>query len=230
MEEKKILVAPSILSADFRNLEHEVKAAENAGADMIHCDIMDGVFVPNITFGPLIVETVKKCVSIPLDVHLMIVNPEVYVLDFRNAGADIITVHAEACENLPQVISIIRNSGAKVGITVNPDKPLDLILPHIEHIDQILIMSVYAGFAGQTFIHDAISRIKTVYDALKKIDSSIDIQVDGGINSDTAQLCAENGATVFVAGSYVFSSNNFQQRIECVRAGAQNGRKKLLHA
>ena len=152
MSKRPILVAPSILSADFRSLETEVKRARDSGADWIHCDIMDGHFVPNITFGPLVVAAVKKCVSVPLDVHLMISHPAKYIGAFRDAGADIITVHAECDDPLDELIPMIRESGARVGVTVNPDKPLDPILARLDRIDMVLIMTVYAGFGGQKFM------------------------------------------------------------------------------
>lgn len=225
MNEKKIMVAPSILSADFRILEKEVKAAEDAGADMIHCDIMDGRFVPNISFGPMVVEAVKKCVSIPLDVHLMIIHPEKYVKNFRDAGADIITVHAEACEDLPSVIKLIDDSGSKIGVSVNPDKPVDLFLPHLRQIDLVLIMSVYAGFGGQKFMREVMPKVRTVYEEAQRISHMLDIEIDGGINGETAQTCAENGANVLVAGNYVFSGNDYRGCIEAVRRGAKAGWK-----
>lgn len=217
MSDRKIKIAPSILSADFRILEQEVKAVESAGADMIHCDIMDGVFVPNISFGPMLVESVKKSVSIPMDVHLMIVNPQNYIKQFRDAGADIITVHAEACDDLPHVISLIRECGAKVGVTVNPDKPIDLFLPLLDTIDLVLIMSVYAGFGGQKFISETMSKVKAVYDEAKKIGHTLDIEVDGGVTCETAHECIENGANILVAGSYVFGGDNYRERIDLVR-------------
>lgn len=226
MSERKIIVAPSILSADFRILEKEVKAAEEAGADIIHCDIMDGRFVPNISFGPMVVETVKKCVSIPLDVHLMIVHPEQYVKNFRDAGADNITVHAEECDNLPSVIELVKASGSKVGVSVNPDKPIELFLPFLNQIDLVLIMSVYAGFGGQKFIQDVMPKVRGVYEEALRIEHPLDIEVDGGINGETAQICAENGANVFVAGNYVFKGSDYRERIEAVRKGAVAGWKR----
>lgn len=223
MSENKILVAPSILSADFRILEKEVRAVVNAGADMVHCDVMDGRFVPNITIGPLIVEAVKKCVSVPLDVHLMIVEPRQYITNFRDAGADIITVHAEVCDDLPDVIKQIKDSGARAGVTVNPDKPVEPFLPYLKEIDQVLIMTVFAGFGGQRFLEDMMPKVKAVYEEAKRIGHSPDIEVDGGINSETARICAENGANVFVAGEYVFKSDNYKESIENVRQGALAG-------
>jgi len=217
-----IYVAPSILSADFRILEKEVKIAEKAGADLIHCDIMDGSFVPNISFGPSIVNAVKKSVSVPLDVHLMIVNPEKYVKDFHEAGADIITIHADANKNLQSVIESIRKRGSKVGIAVNPDKPVDLFLPYLSQIDLVLLMTVYAGFGGQKFIPEVVWKIKAVYNEAHRINHKIDIEVDGGINNDTAKLCAEHGANVFVAGSYVFNSSDYSIPIQAIRDAAKN--------
>ena len=228
MSEKNFLVAPSILSADFRILEQEVKAVEDAGAEMIHCDVMDGRFVPNITIGPVIIEAVKKSVSIPLDVHLMIAYPENYIKNFRDAGADIITIHAETEMNvdLPSMIKLIRESGARVGVTVNPDKPVELFLPCLKQIDLVLIMTVYAGFGGQKFIADTMPKVKAVYEEAKRIGHSLDIEVDGGINGETARVCAESGANVFVAGNFVFGGENYKERIDAVRNGAKAGWKK----
>ncbi len=226
MSEKKIQVAPSILSADFRILEKEVHAVEEAGADLIHCDIMDGRFVPNISYGPMIVKTVNKCVSIPLDVHLMIVHPEEYITQFRDAGADYITVHAEACEDLPSVLGLIKESGAKTGVAVNPDKPVDLFLPWLNQIDLVLIMSVYAGFGGQKFIEDTMQKISAVSDEAKRIDHSLVIEVDGGITGETAPVAGLHGADIFVAGSYVFGGDDYRERIEAVRSGAVTGRNR----
>jgi ribulose-phosphate 3-epimerase len=214
---KKIEIAPSILSADFRNLEREVKAAEDAGADRIHCDVMDGVFVPNITFGPLVVEAVKKCVTIPLDVHLMIIHPEKYIQQFCDAGADILMVHAETCENLPGILDSIKTRGVKAGVAVNPDKPLELFMPYLDKIDQVLIMSVYAGFGGQKFMVDTMVKAKQIYNVVKDRYPHIDIEVDGGVNKETASICKENGINVLVAGSYIFGADNYKSRIDSIR-------------
>lgn len=221
MGSRKIEVAPSILSADFRMLEREVKSAQDSGADRIHCDIMDGHFVPNISFGPLIVETVKKCVSIPLDVHLMISEPHKYIDQFCNAGADVLTVHAEACLDLPQVISRIKSHGVKAGASINPDKSLELLTNQLGYLDQVLIMTVYAGFAGQSFISEMLDKIKRVSIEISNYNRIIDLQVDGGINDRTAALCAENGANVFVAGSYIFKAQNYRNAIGAIRNAAQ---------
>jgi len=221
--QKKIEVAPSILSADFRNLEKAVKDVEAAGADRIHCDVMDGHFVPNITFGPMIVEAVKKCVSLPLDVHLMISKPPDYIDSFCNAGADIVIVHAEACgESLAEILSKIKGHGVRAGVTVNPDKAVGLFLPHLENIDQVLIMTVYAGFGAQKFIPETAEKVRAVHGAARARNIAVDIEVDGGINAETAKLCAGLGANVFVAGNYVFKSDNYKERIEAIRASAQS--------
>ena len=217
MNTKKIEVAPSILSADFRNLESEVKAVQDAGADRIHCDVMDGHFVPNLTFGPIVVEAVKKCVSIPLDVHLMMYHPEKYVNQFCDAGADILMVHAEACEDLSAVLDSIKKRGIKSGVAVNPDKPIDLFLPFLDKIDQILIMSVYAGFGGQKFIPETIEKVKQVAESVAEKYTHIDIEVDGGINNDTAKICIASGVNVLVAGSYIFGATDYKERVSAIR-------------
>ncbi|MBD3346000.1 MAG: ribulose-phosphate 3-epimerase [Chitinivibrionales bacterium] len=224
MNNKKIYICPSILSADFRKLEQEVKDVEQAGADRIHCDVMDGHFVPNLTFGPMVIEAVKKCVSIPLDVHLMISNPEKYIDNYCNAGADILTVHAEVCkEGLPEVLAAIESKGVKRGVTVNPDKGIDLFLPLLEQIDQVLIMTVYAGFGGQKFISEMLPKIRSVRDTALEREHPIDIQVDGGINDETARECAAEGANVFVAGNYIFGADNYGRKIDALRQGASTG-------
>ena len=218
MKTKKIEVAPSILSADFRNLEREVKAVQDAGADRIHCDVMDGHFVPNLTFGPFIVEAVKKCVTIPLDVHLMMYHPEKYVNQFCDAGSDILMVHAEACDDLPAVLESIRKKGVKCGVAVNPDKPVDLFLPYLDIIDQVLIMSVYAGFGGQKFLPETMNKVKQVADLILDKYNHIDIEVDGGINNETAQTSVANGVNVLVAGSYIFGAKDYKEQIASLRA------------
>ncbi|MDR2729221.1 MAG: ribulose-phosphate 3-epimerase [Chitinispirillales bacterium] len=220
---KKIEIAPSILSADFRTLEREVKAAQDAGADRIHCDVMDGHFVPNITFGPLVVEAVKKCVSIPLDVHIMISDPQKYAPDFCNAGADVLTFHAEALNDtnaIKKLIDDIRSKGVRPGVAVNPDKPVELFMSELASIDQALIMSVYAGFGGQKFIIDTMEKVRAVRRAAIEQGLDIDIEVDGGVNGETAELCAKAGANVLVAGSFVFGSGDYKGRISAVRESA----------
>jgi ribulose-phosphate 3-epimerase len=220
MPSRTIQVAPSILSADFRRLEQEVKDAEAAGADRIHCDVMDGHFVPNLTFGPFIIEAVKKCVSIPLDVHLMIANPQKYIAEYCNAGANILLVHAEVCPDLGQVLLDIRKHGAKAGAAVNPDMGITPLVPHLITMDQVLIMTVYAGFGGQKFMPEMLPKISAIRDKATKLGLSPDIEVDGGINAETARQCISLGATVLVAGSYVFGGKNYKDRIEAIRRAA----------
>jgi ribulose-phosphate 3-epimerase len=217
----KIEIAPSILAADFRNLEREVKSAQDCGADRIHCDVMDGHFVPNISFGPFIIEAVKKCVSIPVDVHLMISEPQKYVKQFCDAGSDILTIHAEACSDLNAVLNQIRGCNVRAGVAVNPDKPVELFANHFEKIDQVLIMTVYAGFGGQKFIPEMIDKIKKVADLILTQDQKIDLQVDGGINHETGALCAKAGVNVLVAGSYVFGSDDYRIAIDALKSAAE---------
>jgi ribulose-phosphate 3-epimerase len=210
------VIAPSTLSADFNNLGYDINAIEAAGADWIHCDVMDGAFVPNISFGPMIVEAVNRITDLPLDVHLMINEPIKYIEQFRAAGADIITVHSNACSNLGETIAKIRESGAKVGVAVNPDIPIDTFTNYIENIDLVLIMSVFAGFGGQSFIGDAMDKVKAIKELVDSKNLSIDIEVDGGVNDITAKECISAGANALVAGSYVFKGD-YKQRIDSIR-------------
>jgi ribulose-phosphate 3-epimerase len=223
-----IEIAPSILSADFTCIEREVKKAQDAGADRIHCDVMDGHFVPNLTFGPLMIEAVRRCVTIPLDVHLMITDPLKYVDDFCRAGASTLIVHAEVCD-VPLVAAAIRKNGVRPAVSVNPDKPASLFLPHLHTVDQVLIMTVFAGFGGQKFIPEMLDKIETVRAEAARRNLSIDIEVDGGINDKTAEECARHGANVFVAGSYVFGHGDYDVRIRLLRESAGRGREHLGH-
>jgi ribulose-phosphate 3-epimerase len=224
MNPTRIQIAPSILAADFTCIEREVKAAQDAGADLIHCDVMDGHFVPNISFGPFVVEAVRRCVTIPLDVHLMISDPGSYIDAFCNAGASILTVHAEACGDIPSICEKIRARKVRAGISVNPDKPVSLFIDKMEHIDQVLIMSVHAGFGAQKFMPDVLPKVIQVHKAARQQKHVIDIEVDGGINDKTALECARVGANVFVAGSFVFGKNkDYAERIRALRAAADQG-------
>nr|BFD60310.1 ribulose-phosphate 3-epimerase [Bdellovibrio sp. CKG001] len=196
------MVAPSILSADFANLEKEIKAITEAGADWVHVDVMDGRFVPNITIGIPVVKSLKKVSSLPLDVHLMIEEPERYVEDFIKAGSDYLTIHVESTKDAAGTLRKIRELGAKAGITLRPRTPVEQVLPLLPLCDLVLVMTVEPGFGGQSFMHDQVAKITRLREEISSKKLNCLIEVDGGINADTAKICHE--ADVFVAGSYVF--------------------------
>lgn len=221
---RPVKIAPSILAADFRRLEAEVLAVQDAGADWIHCDIMDGVFVPNISFGPMVVEAVKKCVSIPLDVHLMIESPHKYIRQFCDAGADTLTVHADGCDDLPAVLEMVSAAGVRTGVTVNPDKPLSLFDRFLDKIDLVLIMSVYAGFGGQEFMPEVLEKVRILAALRDERGLDFDIEIDGGINDRTAVPALESGVNVLVSGSYVFNALDYREAMERLRRGPSSGR------
>lgn len=221
MLSSKIEIVPSILSADFRCIEVEVKAVAEAGANRIHCDVMDGHFVPNLTFGTLIIEAVKKSTNLPLDVHLMIANPEKYIDEYCSAGADILIVHAETCNNLGSTLEKIRSKGVKAGVAVNPDKPVDLFFDHLDKIDQVLIMTVFAGFGGQKFISATMDKVRAVAEKASLLKNIIDIEVDGGINNTTIGEAVSSGANVFVTGSYVYGADDYKVRIDTLRKASE---------
>ena len=207
-----IIIAPSILSSDFANLESEIKKVEKDGADWIHVDVMDGHFVPNITIGAPVVKSIRKVTSLPLDVHLMIETPEKYIKDFANAGADIITIHYEACaNNINELINLIKSFGKKVGISIKPKTPASVLTPYINNIDLILIMTVEPGFGGQKFMPDCAEKITEIKQIAPK---QVIIEVDGGINKETAKYCILRGANALVAGSYIYGSDNYKKAIE----------------
>ena len=208
-----VKIAPSILSADFSKLGEEIKDVERGGADYIHVDVMDGHFVPNITIGPLIVDSIRPITKLPLDVHLMIENPDLYIEDFAKAGADYITVHVEACRHLHRTIHLIKSLGVKAGVVLNPATPVQLIEPIIEELDMVLLMSVNPGFGGQKFISSVLSKIKQVKEMSEQKGLNLEIEVDGGVNEETALLCIEAGATVLVAGSAVFNQSDRREAI-----------------
>ncbi len=212
-----IKIAPSILSADFSKLGEEIKDVERGGADYIHVDVMDGHFVPNITIGPLIVEAIRPVTTLPLDVHLMIENPDQYIPQFASAGADIITVHVEACPHLHRTIQLIKENGAKAGVVLNPATPVDTIQHIIEDVDMVLLMTVNPGFGGQKFIKQVLPKIYAVSEMAKSKNLSIEIEVDGGVNKETAKLCIEAGANVLVAGSAVYNESDRAQAIKAIR-------------
>ena len=206
-----VKIAPSILSADFSKLGEEIKDVERGGADYIHVDVMDGHFVPNITIGPLIVDSIRPITKLPLDVHLMIENPDQYIEDFAKAGADYITVHVEACRH--RTINLIKSLGVKAGVVLNPATPVQLIEPIIEDLDMVLLMSVNPGFGGQKFISSVLSKIKQVKEMSEQKGLNLEIEVDGGVNEEIALLCVEAGATVLVAGSAVFNQSDRRDAI-----------------
>ncbi|MBK7227919.1 MAG: ribulose-phosphate 3-epimerase [Ignavibacteriales bacterium] len=202
------LLAPSILSADLSNLAQQIRLVEMSGADWIHCDIMDGHFVPNITFGPVLVKAVKKSTKLPVDVHLMIKNPDNYLEDFRNAGSDIISVHFEEVIHLNRTITRIKELGAKAGVVINPSTPVSSLKDIAEYIDLLLIMTVNPGFGGQSFISNSERRIAEAVELRKSLKANFLIEVDGGINTKTIKSVSIAGCDVFVAGSSIFHSDN----------------------
>ena len=213
-----VKIAPSILSADFSRLGDEVRAVEDAGADWIHVDVMDGRFVPNITIGPLVVEAVRKVTKLPLDVHLMIENADLYIEDFANAGADIISVHVEACPHLHRTIQSIKEKGVKAGVVLNPATTLFSLDEIIEQVDMVLLMSVNPGFGGQKFIKSVLSKIELLRNTLDESGVELDVEVDGGIKPDNADIIKQAGANVLVAGSAIFGSDDYKKAIEALRS------------
>lgn len=201
-------LAPSILSADLSNLAQQIRLVEMSGADWIHCDIMDGHFVPNITFGPVLVKAARKCTKLPLDVHLMIKNPDKYLEDFRNSGADIISVHFEEVIHLNRTINRIKELGAKAGVVINPSTPIASLKDIAEYIDLLLIMTVNPGFGGQSFISNSERRISEAVELRKSLKANFLIEVDGGINKENIQSVLKAECDVFVAGSSIFHSDN----------------------
>ena len=215
----KIFVAPSVLAADFSNLAAEVRKVEDAGADWIHCDIMDGHFVDNISFGPTIVGFVRNHTKLPLDVHLMIEHADHYVPRFVDAGANSITVHveSEAKHDVGKTLQQIRDAGCRTGLTLNPATPFDLLEPFLDKIDMVLVMTVHPGFGGQSFRAEQMEKVKRAVEWNKSRDRKIDIEVDGGINAETAQVSIQNGANVLVAGTSIFRSDDYAKTIRDLR-------------
>lgn len=207
------IIAPSILSADFTRLGEELTAVEQAGADWIHIDVMDGQFVPNITYGPIIVDACKKASSLVLDVHLMIEKPDLIIPEFARAGADYISVHQEACTHLHRSLQLIKSFNVKAGVALNPATPLSSIKWVADQLDFVLIMSVNPGFGGQKFIKSSIDKIKALSQLLKEKNPDAIIQVDGGINKDTIKSVSRAGATSFVAGSAIFNTKDYKKAI-----------------
>jgi ribulose-phosphate 3-epimerase len=220
---RRVLISPSLLSCDFGRLAEEVRAVEAAGADWLHVDVMDGRFVPNITFGPVVMEAIKRVATRPLDVHLMIVEPERYLEAFVKAGADILTVHVEVSPNLHRTLQHIRQLGAKPSVVLNPSTPLSAVEEVLGDVEMVMIMSVNPGFGGQGFIESAVDKVRRLRAMLDARGLDVDIEVDGGINAQTAKQVLDAGATVLVAGSYVFRSKDYAQAIRSLRPEDQRG-------
>ena len=205
---KKILISPSILAGDFSQLGKDIKKLENAGADMIHVDVMDGHFVPNITIGPPVIKSLRKYTDLPFDVHLMISPVHKYIEDFSKAGSDIITIHPEATENVKDSIDLIKSLGKKVGLSLNPDTPINIIEKYLDQIDLVLVMTVYPGFGGQKFISKVLNKIKNLKNIKDENKFRFDIEVDGGVNFENNKLAIEAGANILVSGTTIFKNND----------------------
>ena len=203
-----IKIAPSILSADFGQLGNEIKRLEEGGADMIHVDVMDGHFVPNLTIGPPVIKALRNYSTLPFDVHLMIAPVHKYIEDYARAGADIITIHPETTDNLESSINLIKKLNKKIGLSLNPDTPIDIIKKNLSSIDLVLTMSVYPGFGGQKFIPEVVNKITELKNIKKKQNIEFDIEVDGGINFDNSKLVIAAGANILVSGTTIFKENN----------------------
>ena len=216
-ENPEVIIAPSILSADFGRLNDEVKEVEQAGADWIHVDVMDGHFVPNITIGPAVVESVRKATELPLDVHLMIENADRYIKDFVNAGSDIITVHVEACPHLNRIIELIKEQKVRAGVVLNPATPLSSLEEVLHEIDLVLLMSVNPGFGGQAFIPSMLDKIQNLNDVMCHYENPIELEVDGGIKVANAGEIKQAGASVLVAGSAIFNAKDYKKAIDSLR-------------
>lgn len=209
---KKIIVAPSLLAADFSRLKEEVQEVEKCGAEYLHLDVMDGNFVPNISYGSPVISAIRPHSNLVFDVHLMVEEPDRFIKDFVDAGADIITVHVEATKHLHRTIQLIKSYGKKVGVALNPATPIETLKHVVKEIDMILIMSVNPGFGGQAFIPETLNKIKE----LRTLYPEIDIEVDGGVNEKTVEAIKEAGANILVAGSYLFSGN-YKEKIELMK-------------
>ncbi len=212
-----VKVAPSILSADFSKLGEEIQAVEKAGADLIHVDVMDGHFVPNITIGPMVVKAARKVTKLPLDVHLMIENADNLIPEFAKAGADIITVHVESCKHLQRTVQLIRSLKVSPGVVLNPATPLSALDHILDDIDMVLLMSVNPGFAGQSFIPSVLSKIKQLKKIVQNRENKIEIEIDGGVKIENAKEIKEAGTDILVAGSAVFKSSDYKDTITKIR-------------
>ena len=215
---KSLKIAPSILSSDFSKLGEVLQALNNSGADMVHVDVMDGHFVPNITFGPPVIKKIRKYSSLPFDVHLMIAPVHKYIKDFADAGADIITIHPEATEDLPASIKLIKSLGKKAGVSLNPETPVDKVLPVLNAIDLVLIMSVNPGFGGQSFMSEVLPKVQHLRKVIDEKKLSVEIEIDGGIDFVTGKLAKKAGVDILVSGTTLFKDeNNLKNNIDQLR-------------
>ena len=221
-----IKIAPSILAADFSKLAEEVKEVEAAGAALIHIDVMDGHFVPNITMGAIVVEALRPVTKLPLDVHLMIENPNMYIEQFAKAGADYITVHVEACPHLHGTLQLIKSHGVKSGVVLNPHTPIETILHVLDEIDLVLIMTINPGFGGQKFLHSVVPKVKQLADIIRERGLPIEIEIDGGINEETIIPCVEAGATILVAGSAIYNAPDRAEALRRIKAAGEGALRK----
>lgn len=220
-----IKIAPSILAANFAKLGEEVKEVEAAGAELIHIDVMDGHFVPNISFGAIALEAIRPLSTLPMDVHLMIENPDQYIEQFAKAGANYITVHVEACRHLHRTIQLIRSFGVKPGVVLNPHTPIETIQHVLEDVDMVLFMTVNPGFGGQKFIESVVPKVAALSAIIKERGLNIEIEIDGGINAETIVPCAKAGATIFVAGSAIYSKEDRAQALQQIKQAGMDAIK-----
>ena len=220
-----IKIAPSILAANFAKLGEEVKEVEAAGAELIHIDVMDGHFVPNISFGAIALEAIRPLSTLPMDVHLMIENPDQYIEQFAKAGADYITVHVEACRHLHRTIQLIRSFGVKPGVVLNQHTPIETIQHVLEDVDMVLFMTVNPGFGGQKFIESVVPKVAALSAIIKERGLNIEIEIDGGINAETIVPCAKAGATIFVAGSAIYSKEDRAQALQQIKQAGMDAIK-----
>ena len=221
----KKIIAPSILSADFSRLGEEIAAIEKGGADWVHVDVMDGHFVPNITIGPSVVTSIRKITKLPLDVHLMIQDPDKYIKKFAKAGADIITVHVEASSHLHRSVQFIKDQGCKAGVSLNPATSLSTLDHILSEIDMVLIMTVNPGFGGQEFIPSVLPKIKRLREKINEREMGVDIEVDGGVNLNTISKIAQAGGNIFVAGNAVFTTQDYAKTIRELKKLAESGKQ-----